>query len=293
MAGQNVITNDQIKVALEAYKTSNPGASYALDTVTNKFMLSTGDKDVLVWHEGGKFRADDPDLGLELAELIPKPPAVRGRGRAESIAEYHGQVPNAAMTIQGMQTSKDLMYQVAGKAAPSATLALMAASDAGISLELAGYEHTPTYCKAYIIARSPDKRSMPAVVDIFKDDFVNMLAWKEISDLEEKGADILDREHPDGPCLANGFPRIRQGARIKQRVKDGNDSRILEVNVDTYLYTKIMSQWVFQARQVQTKAKRNAIVQLLTSTKNPVPVLEEEELADEEIEREMVERSKA
>ncbi|MFA5354167.1 MAG: hypothetical protein WC291_08050 [Thermodesulfovibrionales bacterium] len=291
MAG-NLITNDQIKAALEAYKATHPDASYTLDPVTNKFLLSTGEKDALVWHESGKFKCDDPDLGLALSELVPKPPAIKSRGRAESIAEYHGPA-NAATTIQAMQTGKDLLYQVSGKAAPSATLALMAASDAGFNLELRDYEHTPIYCKAFIIAKSPDKREMPAVVDIFKDDFVNMLAWKEISDLEEKGADILDREHPEGPCLANGFPRIRQGARIKQRVKDGDNSRIVEVNVDTYLYTKIMSQWVFQARQVQTKAKRNAIVQLLTSTKNPVPILEEEEAADEQMEREMVERSKA
>jgi hypothetical protein len=222
-------------------------------------------------------------------------PAVRAPGKITSRSQA-GSVPgsatNAAQAIQIMQAGKDLTYTVSKKQAPNATMALMAATDAKIDLVEVNAVLTDELASSTIRASRKNGRSVDATVSIRKTDFINLLAWKEVDAQEKLKNMILDDSDPLNIALPNGFPRIKPDAMVSIRVKDENSNKIEKRRAIVHIYIEAMQQWIFQQRQCQTKAKRNAIIQALTSSGNPMEVMDEDELADEAREVEMVEGSK-
>jgi hypothetical protein len=222
-------------------------------------------------------------------------PAVRQGGHITSRSQA-GSVPgpstNAAQAIQIMQAGKDLTYTVSKKQAPNATMALMAATDAKIDLVEVNAILTDELASSTIRASRKNGRSVDATVSIRKTDFINLLAWKEVDAQEKLKNMILDDSDPLNIALPNGFPRIKPDAMVSIRVKDENSNKIEKRRAIVHIYIEAMQQWIFQQRQCQTKAKRNAIIQALTSSGNPMEVMDEDELADEAREVEMVENSK-
>jgi hypothetical protein len=223
-------------------------------------------------------------------------PAVR-QGNHITSRSQAGNVPgsatNAAQAIQIMQAGKDLTYTVSKKQAPNATMALMAATDAKIDLIEVNAVMTDELASSTIRASRKNGRSVDATVSIRKTDFINLLAWKEVDAQEKLKNMILDDSDPLNIALPNGFPRIKPDAMVSIRVKDENSNKIEKRRAIVHIYIEAMQQWIFQQRQCQTKAKRNAIIQVLTSSGNPMEVMDEDELADEAREVEMVERGKA
>jgi len=223
-------------------------------------------------------------------------PAVR-QGNHITSRSQAGSVPgsstNAAQAIQIMQAGKDLTYTVSKKQAPNATMALMAATDAKIDLVEVNAVLTDELASSTIRASRKNGRSVDATVSIRKTDFINLLAWKEVDAQEKLKNYILDDSDPLNIALPNGFPRIKPDAMVSIRVKDENSNKIEKRRAIVHIYIEAMQQWIFQQRQCQTKAKRNAIIQALTSSGNPMETMDEDELADEAREVEMVERSKA
>lgn len=205
------------------------------------------------------------------------------------MATSGGKSARSVQAIQAMQAGKDLIYVVNKKEAPTANLALMAATDANINLREIDKTHTDAFVSSTIRATLPNGRYAEATVSIMKQDFINLLAWKAVQEQEILKNDILDDADPMNIALPNGFPRLKADATISSRVKDGQNSVVIKRKAITEIYIKIMNQWIFQQRQCQTKAKRNAIIQLLTSSGQPMQTMEPEELADEQMERELVE----
>jgi hypothetical protein len=195
---------------------------------------------------------------------------------------------NAAQAVQLMQAGKDLTYTVNKKQAPNATMALMAATDAKIDLVEVNAILTDELASSTIRASRKNGRSVDATVSIRKTDFINLLAWKEVEAQDKLKNYIMDDSDPMNIALPNGFPRIKPDAMVSIRVKDETSNRIEKRRAIVHIYIEAMQQWIFQQRQCQTKAKRNAIIQALTSSGNPMEVMDEEELADEESEIEMV-----
>lgn len=228
--------------------------------------------------------------GEEKPAKSPNLPAKRWTGITSR--SQAGSGLNAAQAIATMQGGKELTYQVNKKAAPNATMALMAATDAKIDLVEIGSILTDELASSTIRANRKG-RSVDATVAIRKADFINLLAWKEVQAQEALKNYILDDTDPLNIALPNGFPRIKPDAIISVRVKDDMESRIEKRRAIVHIYLTAMQQWIFQQRQCQTKAKRNAIIQMLTSSGNPTEVLDEDELADEEREVEIVGGAKA
>lgn len=253
--------------------------------------------DVLINCVDGKLECNDPATKEAIAEILmemPHEPAnlpAKANGRITSRSQAVSGL-NAAQAIATMQGGKELTYQVNKKAAPNATMALMAATDAKIDLVEIGSILTDELASSTIRATRRG-RSVDATVAIRKADFINLLAWKEVQAQEALKNYILDDTDPLNIALPNGFPRIRPDAIISVRVKDEMESRIEKRRAIVHIYLTAMQQWIFQQRQCQTKAKRNAIIQMLTSSGNPTEVLDEDELADEEREVELVEGGKA
>lgn len=260
--------------------------------------------DILVSCDNGKLECNDPtakeaiaEILMEMAEEGPKSsnlPAkskggITSRSQAGSVP---GSATNAAQAIQIMQAGKDLTYTVSKKQAPNATMALMAATDAKIDLTEVNSILTDELASSTIRASRKNGRSVDATVSIRKTDFINLLAWKEVDAQEKLKNYILDDSDPLNIALPNGFPRIKPDAMVSIRVKDENSNKIEKRRAIVHIYIEAMQQWIFQQRQCQTKAKRNAIIQALTSSGNPMEVMDEDELADEAREVEMVEGSK-
>lgn len=260
--------------------------------------------DILINCVDGKLECNDPatkealaETLMEMAEDSPKSPnlPVKSSGRITSRSQA-GSVPgstiNAAQAIATMQGGKDLTYQVNKKPAPNATMALMAATDAKIDLTEVNSILTDELASSTIRASRKNGRSVDATVSIRKTDFINLLAWKEVDAQEKLKNFILDDSDPLNIALPNGFPRIKPDAMVSIRVKDETSNRIEKRRAIVHIYIEAMQQWIFQQRQCQTKAKRNAIIQILTSSGNPTEVLDDDELADEAREVEIVEGSK-
>jgi hypothetical protein len=261
--------------------------------------------DILISCTEGKLECNDPATKEALAEIIMEMAEDEPRGsnlptkRQTGITSRSqaGSVPgsgiNAAQAIATMQGGKELTYQVNKKPAPNATMALMAATDAKIDLVEVNAILTDELASSTIRASRKNGRSVDATVSIRKTDFINLLAWKEVDAQEKLKNYILDDSDPLNIALPNGFPRIKPDAMVSIRVKDETSNKIEKRRAIVHIYIEAMHQWIFQQRQCQTKAKRNAIIQALTSSGNPMEVMDEDELADEAREVEMVENSKA
>lgn len=232
--------------------------------------------------------------GEELPVKANLPAKTNGRITSRSRVESRpGATTNAAQAIQIMQAGKDLTYTVSKKQAPNATMALMAATDAKIDLEEVNSILTDELASSTIRASRKNGRSVDATVSIRKTDFINLLAWKEVDAQEKLKNYILDDSDPLNIALPNGFPRIKPDAMVSIRVKDETSNKIEKRRAIVHIYIEAMQQWIFQQRQCQTKAKRNAIIQALTSSGNPMEVMDDDELADEAREVEIVEGGKA
>jgi len=260
--------------------------------------------DVVITLQDGKPSCSDTaildsliEILMDMAENAPKGGdlAVR-RGSGITSRAQAGSVPgsatNAAQAIQIMQAGKDLTYTVQKKQAPNATMALMAATDAKINLVEINSILTDELASSTIRATRKD-RSVDATVSIRKADFINLLAWKEVQAQEAAKNYILDDSDPLNIALPNGFPRIKADAMVAVRINDELGSRIEKRRAMIHIYLTAMQQWIFQQRQCQTKAKRNAIIQMLTSSGNPMEAMDEEELADEAMESQIVQEVKA
>ena len=258
--------------------------------------------DILISCADGKLECNDPatkdalaEIIMEMAEDTPNLPAKRQTGITSR--SQAGSVPgsgiNAAQAIMTMQSGKELTYQVNKKPAPNATMALMAATDAKIDLVEVNAILTDELASSTIRASRKNGRVVDATVSIRKADFINLLAWKEVDTQEKLKNFILDDSDPLNIALPNGFPRIKPDAMVSIRIKGENSNTIEKRRAIVHIYIEAMQQWIFQQRQCQTKAKRNSIIQILTSSGNPMEVLDEDELADEAREVEMVEGSKA
>ncbi len=281
-------------------------ASEGEDNGKKRYLLSPGD--IIVRLEEGRIICDSQAIYEKVAELImelretaaapqdaprrPNLPIKSAKGtntptKLESPGVGHS--ARSVQAIQALQAGKDLMYVVNKKEAPTANLALMAATDANINLEEVDRIHNEGFVSSTIRATLPNGRYAEATVSLMKQDFINLLAWKAVQEQEILKNDILDDSDPLNIALSNGFPRLKPDATISSRVKDGQNSVVVKRKAITEIYIKIMNQWIFQQRQCQTKAKRNAIIQLLTSSGKPMQTMEAEELADEQMERELVE----
>lgn len=262
------------------------------------FCLMPGD--IIIYLENGKPFCSDTaildsliEILMDMAENAPRSSnlAVR-RGGGITSRSQAGSVPgsatNAAQAIQIMQAGKDLTYSVQKKQAPNATMALMAATDAKISLEEINAILSDEMASSTIRAIRKD-RHVDATVAIRKADFINLLAWKEVQAQEAQKNYILDDSDPLNIALPNGFPRIRPDAMVSVRINDDLGSRVEKRRAMIHIYLTAMQQWIFQQRQCQTKAKRNATIQMLTSSGNPMEAMDEEELADEAMESKIVE----
>lgn len=202
------------------------------------------------------------------------------------------QTPRSIQAVQALQAERKLTYNVNKRAAPTANLAFMAATDADIDLEEIDKVHTESMVSSTMRARKPDGRYVEATVSVTKQDFINLLAWETVRDQEVLGNDILDKSDPLYIALPNGFPKLKSDAMISTRVSDEMGSRLIKELAIVEIYVRAIRQWIFQQRQCQTKAKRNAIVQLLTTSGEPLQTMEPEELQDESMEMEIVESQK-
>lgn len=293
------ISKEELGAAVKEY-----AARHELTMSSNDkgFALMPGDI-IIGLHNGGLSCADSDVLDsireilLDMAENAPKGGnlAVR-RGSGITSRSQAGSVPgsatNAAQAIQIMQAGKDLTYTVQKKQAPNATMALMAATDAKIDLVEINSILTDEMASSTIRATRKD-RSVDATVSIRKADFINLLAWKEVQAQEAAKNYILDDSDPLNIALPNGFPRIRPDAMVAVRINDDLGSRVEKRRAMIHIYLTAMQQWIFQQRQCQTKAKRNATIQMLTSSGNPMEAMDEEELADEAMESQIVQEVKA
>lgn len=295
------LRKQEVADAVKAYAANN-GKTMMLNDAGNIIIMPG---DVIVSCEEGKLVCNDPVTKEAIAEILMEMPqegtkssipAVRTPGKITSRSQA-GSVPgsstNAAQAIQIMQAGKDLTYTVSKKQAPNATMALMAATDAKIDLIEVNAVLTDELASSTIRASRKNGRSVDATVSIRKTDFINLLAWKEVDAQEKLKNMILDDSDPLNIALPNGFPRIKPDAMVSIRIKDENSNKIEKRRAIVHIYIEAMQQWIFQQRQCQTKAKRNAIIQALTSSGNPMEVMDEDELADEAREVEMVERGKA
>lgn len=289
------ISKEELGAAVKEY-----AARHELTVSSNEkgFALMPGD--IIVALADGKPSCSDEavqdsliEILMDLAENAPRGGnlAVR-RGGGITSRSQAGSVPgsatNAAQAIQIMQAGKDLTYTVQKKQAPNATMALMAATDAKINLVEINSILTDELASSTIRATRKD-RSVDATVSIRKADFINLLAWKEVQAQEAAKNYILDDSDPLNIALPNGFPRIRPDAMVSVRINDDLGSRVEKRRAMIHIYLTAMQQWIFQQRQCQTKAKRNATIQMLTSTGNPMEAMDEEELADEAMESKIVE----
>jgi hypothetical protein len=296
MAGRIPPTKAEITAAIKAYLGKHDGIAceYKQDDDCYELTDANG-KGAIV---GPGWQCNDEGLFNELREILmaqrestsPPGPA---RGTNLAVRGTTGintsQPPmNAAQAIQTMQAGKGLTYQVNKKPAPTATMALMAATDAKVNLTEVASVLTDELASSTIRATAKNGRSVDATVSIRKADFINLLAWKEVDEQEKLKNPILDDSDPMNIALPNGFPRIKPDAMVMIRVKTKESNLIEKRRAIVHIYITAMQQWIFQQRQCQTKAKRNAIIQLLTSSGNPTEVMDEDELADEERERQMV-----
>ena len=293
------ITMDELGAAVKEYASRH---DLTMSSNEKGFCLMPGD--VIVTLLDGKPSCSNAgildsliEILMDMAENAPKSSnlAVRGNGRITSRSQA-GSVPGSAATaaqaIQIMQAGKDLTYTVQKKAAPNATMALMAAADAKIDLVEVNSILTDELASSTIRAIRKD-RHVDATVAIRKADFINLLAWKEVQAQEAQKNYILDDSDPLNIALPNGFPRIKADAMVAVRINDELGSRIEKRRAMIHIYLTAMQQWIFQQRQCQTKAKRNAIIQMLTSSGNPMEAMDEEELADEAMESQIVQEAKA
>jgi hypothetical protein len=244
----------------------------------------------------GKIVCQDTKIKDAITELImdlrtPAKAMVATNGKKMDHMRATNPGMNAAYAISAMQSGKDLTYTVNKKAAPNATMALMAATDAKISLEEINAILTDEMASSTIRAIRKD-RHVDATVAIRKADFINLLAWKEVQAQETLKNYILDDSDPLNIALPNGFPRIKPDATVTVELKDGMTNRYEKRRAIVHIFLTAMQQWIFQQRQCQTKAKRNATIQMLTSSGNPMEAMDEEELADEAMEAKIVEGSK-
>ena len=267
---------------------------------TGKIVLKTGEE-VAVSLRDGKIVCPDANItealiGLIMEQREPTKGMVPVRNGRITSRSQAGSIPgsgmNAAQAIQTMQAGKDLTYTVQKKAAPNATMALMAATDAHIDLEEINSILTDELASSTIRASRKD-RHVDATVSIRKADFINLLAWKEVQAQEAKKNYILDDSDPMNIALPNGFPRIKPDATINVAIQEEIGNRWEKRRAMVHIYLTAMQQWIFQQRQCQTKAKRNATIQMLTSSGNPMEAMDEEELADEAMEAKIVEGAKA
>ena len=293
------ISKEELGAAVKEYATRK---ELTMSTNDKGFCLMPGD--VVITLQDGKPSCSDTaildsliEILMDMAENAPKGGnlAVR-RGSGITSRAQAGSVPgsatNAAQAIQIMQAGKDLTYTVQKKQAPNATMALMAATDAKINLVEINSILTDELASSTIRATRKD-RSVDATVSIRKADFINLLAWKEVQAQEAAKNYILDDSDPLNIALPNGFPRIKADAMVAVRINDELGSRIEKRRAMIHIYLTAMQQWIFQQRQCQTKAKRNAIIQMLTSSGNPMEAMDEEELADEAMESQIVQEVKA
>ena len=293
------ISKEELGAAVKEYATRK---ELTMSTNDKGFCLMPGD--VVITLQDGKPSCSDTaildsliEILIDMAENAPKGGnlAVR-RGSGITSRAQAGSVPgsatNAAQAIQIMQAGKDLTYTVQKKQAPNATMALMAATDAKINLVEINSILTDELASSTIRATRKD-RSVDATVSIRKADFINLLAWKEVQAQEAAKNYILDDSDPLNIALPNGFPRIKADAMVAVRINDELGSRIEKRRAMIHIYLTAMQQWIFQQRQCQTKAKRNAIIQMLTSSGNPMEAMDEEELADEAMESQIVQEVKA
>lgn len=267
-----------------------------LDQATKDYAERHGGIGVSVSLKDGKIVCEDANIKEAITGIImdlrtPAKAMVASNGRkitGMSPIGKPGSSMNAAQAIQTMQAGKDLTYTVQKKAAPNATMALMAASDAKIDLEEMDAILTDEMASSTIRATRKGGRYVEVTVAIRKADFINLLAWKEVQAQETLKNYILDDSDPLNIALPNGFPKIKPDATVTVELKDGMTNRYEKRRAIVHIFLTAMQQWIFQQRQCQTKAKRNATIQMLTSSGNPMEAMDEEELADEAMEAKIV-----
>jgi hypothetical protein len=303
MAGKKTIDNKLLEQALTDYcqarsKEADVNYSYSKGE-DGKYVIMPGD--IFVWIEDGRISTSDQKAYEKLAGICMDLLENEIKGSNLPAKKQNGTIVqpsqvNAAQAIQLMQGSKDLVYSVGKSKAPTATAALMAATDTKINLEEINKIHTDNFVSSTIRATGKNGRFIDATVSLIKADFINLIAWKIVEEQDSKKNCILDDTDPMNIALPNGFPKIKSDAMISVQMKGGKDnieSGWVKRRAIVHIFITATQQWIFQQRQCMTKAKRNAIIQMLTSSGNPMEVMDEEELADEQMEVGIVEGLKA
>jgi hypothetical protein len=276
MSGKE-ITKDDLKQAVTKYASQN---DLTVSESENGFCLMPGD--VMVSLEKGKPKCASQSIKegiyeiiLDMIEEAPKGSnlAVRSSGRITSRSQA-GSVPGSALSeVRACQATEKPSYSTGGgKRAASAKTNIAALIQAGGSLEILAMTHNKDYIEYHVRAVMGSQH-----VD-------SSMAVDRMQYLAKKAWDWIPKYAIEDPTLVIGtdenlLPTFREGAVIKTRVRDGENSLVVPLPAPIAMFKELAREWQSAGRVCETKAYNRAADMILRQD-----FQSREELAEEQSE---------
>lgn len=250
MEVNKMVTKLEIKTALAAYKSANPGSDFSEDE--KRFLLMRpGKPDIELSEDGGKFQCSDKEFGLSFKdEYLDEPvstPAKYDNKRTNVPAVPGKPAKDIGSTIESWRAKQDRTYAVeGGKEVPNAFAASEAANLQKINIET---DTGRTENLAWGKARAIDKETgqyREAKVNFEWTLFRQKTAWEIARSMEKK------------------TPGIIKGAEEKTFLPLVDGTKTFKGQpAPLYLHMAVLNRWAFADRDAESKAERRAVLKLL------------------------------
>ena len=268
-----MVTRDQIRSALEAFKADHTGDFTEAADGDKKFRwMSEGapsDKDIQIWELNGKLKCSNTDFGMEFMAYLPQESTSASNLPAKSGSRIMsrsqaGSVPGSALeAVRECQATEKATYSTGGKRkAASAKTNIAALMEAGGSLEILKREHRPDFVEVCVRARLPNvvdrlSKSVDSSISIYKQEYLAKKAWDWIVKIlmDEPGIVTGTDEY--------GMPEFAADAMIKVRITDEGRSIMVPMPAKIALWRELAREWQFAGRVCESKAYSRAADMLL------------------------------
>lgn len=254
-----MVLNSQIESALDEYCKTFQGHNWQFSTRTKKFMLTRPDsREIQIWHEGGKFRCSDREIGMVLVEMASAA-AVKATEKAlENVqAELDIKAFNCSKSQEAAEEKalvefhrkKARTYKTEDGEAPTAAMVNRNANRHRLCTEVLEYTVTDDLVRAKVRVTDP-------ITGQYKEDGV---AFTRNAFVAKKTVDIISKHIKKNPDLVVGIDPIT----LRPELSDS--AKIYDVPAKIFIAKEVLKSWNFLGRFAITTAERRCQDKLLNA----------------------------
>ncbi len=274
-----MVLNSQIESALDEYCKTFQGHNWQFSTRTKKFQLTRPDgREIQIWHEGGKFRCSDREIGMILMEMASAAAVKAIEKAVEKTAEkgkemlYEKSQEKALENVQAeldirafncsksqdaaeekalveFHRKKARTYKTENGEAPTAAMVNRNANRHRLCTEVLEYIVTDDLVRAKVRVTDP-------ITGQYKEDGV---AFTRNAFVAKKTVDIISKHIKKNPDLVVGIDPITLRPELSDTAK------IYDVPAKIFIAKEVLKSWNFLGRFAITTAERRCQDKLLNA----------------------------